>query len=100
MMTIRSVRDLLRSLKKNNRFFIGGVIVGMEVLLKLKLGEDKDKVIEQIKEQLEEIDNPIHLSEKELRAGGLCYELYAGDEYHIHVLVKKDELVFIKEDVS
>ena len=96
---IRGVRNSSRSLKKNNCFFIGGVIVGMEVLLKLKLGGDKDKVIEQIKEQIEEIDNPIHLSEEELRAGGSCYELYAGDEYHIHILVKGDELVFIKEDM-
>jgi len=70
-----------------------------EVLLKIKLGENKDEIIEQIKGQLEEIDNPIHLSEEELKAGGLCYELYAGDEYHVHVLVKGNELVFIKEDI-
>ena len=87
-------------MKNDNSFFTGGVIGKMEVLLKLKLEEDKDKVIEQIKEQLEEIDNPIHLSEEELKAGGLCYELYAGEKCHIHVLVKKDELVFIKEDMS
>jgi hypothetical protein len=86
-------------LKENNRFFIGGVVRKMEVLLKIKLGKEKEKVIEQIKQQLEEIDNPIHLSEEELRSGGLCYELYAGDEYHIHILVKKDEIVFIKEDM-
>ena len=70
-----------------------------EVLLKIKLGENKDEIIEQIKGQLEEIDNPIHLSETELKSGGLCYELYVGEKYHIHVLIKKDELVFIKEDV-
>ena len=72
----------------------------MEVLLRIKLGEDKDRIISQIKQQLEEIDNPIHLSEEELRNGGWCYELYAGDKYHIHVLVKKDEIVFIKEDIQ
>jgi len=87
------------SLKKSSCFFIGGVIRKMEVLLKIKLGKEKDKIISQIKEQLEEIDNPIHLSEEELKSGGLCYELYAGDEYHIHILVKKDEIVFIKEDM-
>jgi len=86
-------------LKNDNSFFTGGVIRKMEVLLKLKLGEYKDKVIEQIKEQLEEIYNPIHLSEEELKAGGRCYELYAGEKYHIHVLIKKDEIVFIKEDM-
>ena len=99
MIIIRSVRDLFTISKKNKYFFTGGVILGMEVLLKVKLGKEKDKIVSQIKEQLEEVDNPIHLTEAEIKAGGWCYELYAGDEYHIHVLVKKDELVFIKEDM-
>ena len=98
-MIIRNVRSLSMSLKKNDPFFIGGVIRKMEILLKLKIEGNQDGIISQIKQQLEEIDNPIHLSEAELRAGGLCYELYAGDEYHVHVLVKKDEIVFIKEDM-
>ena len=72
----------------------------MEILLRIKLGKEKDKIVEQIKQQLEEIDNPIHLSETELRSGGLCYELYAGEKYHIHVLIKKDEIVFVKEDIQ
>ena len=68
-----------------------------EVLLKLKLGRKIDSVIDQIKVQLEEIDNPIHVSQRDLLLGGGCYELYVGDKYHIHVAIKGDELVFIKE---
>ena len=98
-MITKSAGSLLMSLKKSSCFFIGGVIRKMEVLLKIKLGKEKDKIISQIKEQLEEIDNPIHLTKEELEAGGLCYELYAGDEYHIHIAIKGDELVFIKEDM-
>jgi len=70
-----------------------------EVLLKLKLGKEKERIIEQITQQLEEIDNPIHLTEEELEAGGGCYELYVGDKFHIHIAIKKDEIVFIKEDM-
>jgi len=66
-----------------------------KVLLKLKLGKKIDRVIDQIKVQLEEIDNPIHVSQR----GGGCYELYAGDKSHIHIAIKGDELVFIKEDM-
>ena len=98
-MITRNVRILLRCLRNRSSFFIGGVIRRMEVLLKLKIKENQDGIISQIKEQLEEIDNPIHLSPSELEAGGLCYELYAGDTYHIHILIKKDEIVFIKEDM-
>jgi hypothetical protein len=100
VMTIRSVESLLRSLKKNSCFFIGGVSRKMEVLLKIKLGEDKDKVIEQIKQQLEEIDNPIHVSSLDLASDGGCYELYIGDRFHIHIAIKGDELIILKEDMS
>jgi len=88
------------SLKKNNRFFIGGVMRKMEVLLRVRLGEDKDKVISQIKQQLEEIDNPIHVSSLDLASDGGCYELYIGDGFHIHIAIKKDELIILKEDMS
>ncbi|AME30028.1 hypothetical protein AZ270_gp05 [Acidianus tailed spindle virus] len=71
----------------------------MEVLLRIKLGENKDEIISQIKEQLEEIDNPINVTEKELELGGGCYELYVGKKFHIHVAIKGDELVFLKEDM-
>jgi len=70
-----------------------------KVLLKLRLGKKIDRIIDQIKVQLEEIDNPVHVPRRDLLLGGGCYELYAGDEYHIHVLVKGDELVFIKENM-
>jgi len=95
----RNVRSLSRNLKKNSSFFIGGVIVGMEVLLRLRLGKSKDRIVDQIKVQLEEIDNPIHVSQRDLLLGGGCYELYAGNRSHIHIAIKGDELVFIKEDM-